>query len=110
MVSRIYIMKYIINARYPGEWRGTSFGFVLHWQEQLDKYEELDLEGTPPKQKLLMLQNAVGDVEALAQVKLMNDHDIARGNPPLTYKRYVQVLLSACSTYDSPRSTSDRNK
>jgi hypothetical protein len=24
------LMKYIINAKYPGEWRGTSFGFV--WQ------------------------------------------------------------------------------
>jgi hypothetical protein len=32
------LMKYIINARYPGEWRGTSFGFVLHWQEQLAKH------------------------------------------------------------------------
>jgi hypothetical protein len=104
------LMKYIINARYPGEWRGTLFGFVLHWQEQLAKYEELDLEVTPPKQKLRMLQNAEGDVEALAQVKLMNDHDIARGHPPLTYERYVQVLLSACSTYDSQRSSSDRKK
>jgi hypothetical protein len=28
------LMKYIINARFPGEWRGTSFGFVLYWQEQ----------------------------------------------------------------------------
>jgi hypothetical protein len=82
------LMKYIIKARYL-EWRGNSFGFAVHWQEQLAKYEELDLEITPPKQKLQMLQNAVGDVEALAQVKLMNDHDIARGHPPLTYERYV---------------------
>jgi hypothetical protein len=104
------LTKYTINARYPGEWRGTSFGFVLHWQEQLAKYEELDLEVTPLKQKLRMLQNAVGDVEALAQVKLMNDHDIAHGHPPLTYERCVQVLLSVCSTYDSQRSASDRKK
>jgi hypothetical protein len=104
------LMRYIINAKYPGEWRGTSFGFVLHWQEQLAKYEELDLEITPPKQKLDMLQNAVGDVEALERVKLMNDHDVARGHPPLTYKRYVQVLLSTCSTYDSQHSSGDRKK
>jgi hypothetical protein len=103
-------MKYIIKARYPPEWRGTSFGFVLHWQEQLSKYEELDLEVTPPKQKLQMLQNAVGDVEAVEQVKLMNIHDIAHGHPPLTYERYVQVLLSTCSTYDSQRSSSDWRK
>jgi hypothetical protein len=60
------LIKYIINAKYPGEWRGTTFGFVLHWQERLTKYKELDLEISPPKQKLRMLQNAVGDVKALA--------------------------------------------
>jgi hypothetical protein len=49
---------------------------------QLAKYEELDLEITPPKHQLRMLQNAVGDVEALAQIKLMNYHDVKRGHPP----------------------------
>jgi hypothetical protein len=95
------LMKYIINAKYPGEWRGTSFGSVLHWQEQLAKYKELDLEITPPKQKLSMLQNAVGDVDTLAWVTFMNDHDVSHGYPPLTYERYVQVLLSTCSMNDS---------
>jgi hypothetical protein len=66
MVGWGYVMEYIINGMYPGKWRGSSFGFVLHWQEQLAKYEELDLEITPPKQKLRMLQNAVRDVEELA--------------------------------------------
>jgi hypothetical protein len=89
---------------------GTSFGFVLHWQEQLAKYEELDLEITPPKQKLQMLQNTMRDVEALARVKLMNDHDIACGHPPSTYEQYVQVLLSTCSTYDLQHSSVDRKK
>jgi hypothetical protein len=110
MISWGYIDEVYHHAKYPGEWRGTSFGFVLHWQEQLAKYEELDLEITPPKQKLCLLQNAVGDVEELALVKLMNDHDIAHGHPPLTYERYVQVLLSTCSTYDSQRSSGDRKK
>jgi hypothetical protein len=36
---------------YPREWRGTSFRFVLHWQEQLAIYKELVREITPPKQK-----------------------------------------------------------
>jgi predicted S18 family serine protease len=31
----------------------------------------------------------------------MNDHDVARGHPSLTYERYVKVLLSTCSTSDS---------
>jgi hypothetical protein len=57
-----------------------------------------------------MLQNAVGEVEALARVKLVNDHDVAHGHPPLTYERYVQVLLSTCSTYDSQCSSGDQKK
>jgi hypothetical protein len=40
----------------------------------------------------------------------MNDHDIARGHPPLTYKGYIQVLLSTCSTYDLQHSSVDRKK
>jgi hypothetical protein len=57
-----------------------------------------------------MLQNAVGDVEALARLRLMNDHDIASGHRPVTYERYVQDLLSTCSTYDSQRSSGDHKK
>jgi hypothetical protein len=44
----------------------TEPSCLTHWQEQAAKYEELDLEITPPKQNLWMLQNAVGDVETLA--------------------------------------------
>jgi hypothetical protein len=47
-----------------------------------------------------MLQNAVGDVAALSYVKQLGDQDIARGLPPLTYGSYLELLLSACSTYD----------
>jgi hypothetical protein len=56
------LLQYITTARFPGSWRGTSYGFVLHWKEQIMRYEKLDLEPFPPKQKLRMLQNAVGDV------------------------------------------------
>jgi hypothetical protein len=62
------------------------------------KYERLELEDFPPKQKLRMLQNAVGDVTELTYVKQIGDQDIARGNHPLTYENlrscyYLHVLL-----------------
>jgi hypothetical protein len=53
-------------AQYPGDWRGTSFAFVLHWKEQVMKYEKLELEDFPPRQKLSLIQNAVGEVTELA--------------------------------------------
>jgi hypothetical protein len=64
------------------------------------KYEKLELEDFPPNQKLRMLQNAVSDATELAYVKQIGDQDIARGNTPLAYDGYMELLLSACSTYD----------
>ena len=64
------------------------------------KYEKLELEPFGDKQKLRMLQNAVGDANELSYVKQLGDQDIARGLPPLTYTSYLELLLSACSTYD----------
>jgi hypothetical protein len=72
---------------------------VLHWKERVIKHEKLELEPFGDKQKLRMLQNAVGYVAALSYVKQLGDH-IARGLPPLTYDSYLELLLSACSTYD----------
>lgn len=31
------LLQYITTTRYPGNWRGTSYAFVLHWKEQVTK-------------------------------------------------------------------------
>jgi hypothetical protein len=46
------LLQYITAARYPGDWRDTSFAFLLHWKEQVMKYEKLELEDFPPKLKM----------------------------------------------------------
>jgi hypothetical protein len=35
------LLRYITMACYPDNWRGTTFSFVLHWQEQVWRYERL---------------------------------------------------------------------
>jgi hypothetical protein len=104
------LLQYITSTRYPGTWRGSSYGFVLHWKEQVMKYERLELEPFPPKQKLRMLQNTVGDVTELAYVKQIGDQDIARGLPSLGYESYLELLMSACSTYDKKLSAPTKVK
>jgi hypothetical protein len=74
------------------------------------KYEKLELEDFPPKQKMHLIQNAVGEVTELAYVKQIGDQDVAQGNPPLTYKSYMELLLNACSTYDKKRSLPGKQK
>jgi hypothetical protein len=83
------LLKYISTVRYPGNWRGFAFAFVLHWKEQVRKCETLELEDLPPKQKLQMIQNAVGDVAELAHIKQLADLGVANGNKALTYDSYV---------------------
>jgi hypothetical protein len=112
-ISGDTLLKYITSARYPGNWKGTSYAFVLHWREQVKHYEKLELEDIPPKQKLRMLQNTVCDVADLANVKQLSDQIVARGEPPLNFEGYLELLLSACSTYDkshtNPRQSGQRN-
>ena len=55
-----------------------------------------------------MLQNTVSDVTDLSHVKQLSDQVVARGEPALGFEEYLELLLSACSTYDknhvTPRS------
>ena len=53
--------------------------------------------------KTIMLQNTVAGVSELHQVKTQSDHDRAHGGTTLTYEKYLNLLLSAASTYDSKR-------
>jgi hypothetical protein len=94
------LSQYNTAAKYPGTWRGSLFKFVLHWKEKVMEYKTLKLEEFPSKQKLRMLQNAFAEVSELAYVKPIGDQDIAPGNQPLVYETYMELLLSACSTFD----------
>jgi hypothetical protein len=63
------LLQHITSDCYPGSWQGTSYAFVLHWKYQVMKYEKLELEAIPPKQKLRMLKNAVSEVPELQHIK-----------------------------------------
>jgi hypothetical protein len=57
-ISGDTLLQYITTARFPGNWHGTSYGFVLHWKEQITNY-------FPPKQKLFNIQNSVSNIAEL---------------------------------------------
>jgi hypothetical protein len=94
------LLQYITTTRYPDTWRVTSHDYVLHWKEQIMKYDKLELEAFPPKQKLGLLQNAAGDVSELLYIEQIGDQDVARGYQALTYESYMELLLLTCSIYD----------
>lgn len=97
------LLTYITSARLgTGEWKGTTEGFIVHWQEQIRRYEK-QLEASEhfsESQKKVMLENAVHPIKELAQVKISADIDLTRTGKPLTYDQYVNLLLAAAASYD----------
>jgi hypothetical protein len=63
------------------------------------KYEKLELETFPSKQKLRLLHNTVGDVAEFLYIKQIEDQDVAPQYQPLTYESYMELLLLARSSY-----------
>jgi hypothetical protein len=57
-----------------------------------------------------MLQNTVTDVADLANVKQLSGQMVARGDLPLTFEGYIELLLSACSTYDKSNTTTRQSR
>ena len=54
------ILSYITSARLgDGSWKGTTHAFILHWQDQVCRYEKQvnTSDHFSPGQKKVMLQN-----------------------------------------------------
>jgi hypothetical protein len=99
------ILSYITSCKLgeASAWHGPTASFVLHWQNQVRLYEnQVNIEEYFSNgQKKNMLQNAVHPVQELCAVKTQADHHKTQTGKDLTYDQYVNLLLSAASTYDA---------
>jgi hypothetical protein len=91
-------------------WKGTTLSFILHYQEQIRLYDQLQ---PPNKQtsdhvKMIYLQNAVYAIEELRSVQTTGSQlALANGTVP-TYKDYEALLKLAASTYDRAHAPAKR--
>ena len=107
-VESSQLLTYITSTRLgTGSWKGSSHSFILHWQNQVRKYEEL----VPIKDRFsdtinrTMLENAVTGIQDLRAVKdQANQLQVCLGTP-ITYDKYCSLLLSAALTYNSQFAT-----
>ena len=105
------LLSYITSAKLgDGSWKGSTEGFILHWQDQVRKYEnQVDkAEHFSDAQKRTMLQNAVHPEEELRQVKNNMDLEHTKTGKILTYQQYVNLLLSAAAAHDLKFATKQR--
>jgi hypothetical protein len=96
------LLKYIMSARFTGNWRDTVYSFVLHWKEQVSYYEKLELKDITTEQKLRMLKNTVADVADLQSVKHIEDQNIACGKHLLDGKSTWNYYCLHAQTMTSP--------
>lgn len=72
MIDSSTILSYITSARLGnGEWKGSTEGFILHWQDQVRLYERQvpTSDHFSDGQKRNILENAVHNVSELRQIK-----------------------------------------
>jgi hypothetical protein len=93
------LLQYTHTARVEN-WKGTTLSFILHYQEQIWLYDQLQPpnEQTSNHAKMIYLQNAVYAIKELRSVQTTGSQlALTNGTVPM-YKDYEALLKSAAST------------
>ena len=95
-------LQYVTTSNLDdGNWKGGCHAFVLHWQDQVWKYHDLN-----PSQTLTLtlqhtlLQNAVHSIPELCAIKVQAEQLKTHTGKALTYDQYCSLLLSAAQQHD----------
>ena len=91
------ILTYITTAQLGiGTWKGTTHAFILHWQDQVRKYQTLAPRSLLPQElPCTMQENAVHPIDSLRMVKTQSEQHKAYTRIELSYFQYTSLLLSA---------------
>ena len=80
------LLEFLSCKKLDHTWKGSTIGFLLHWNEQLRKFENLVPVAArlPEPSKKRMLENAVSTIEDLQRVKTTEEANITLGHVPTT--------------------------
>jgi len=95
------LLNYIVTSRIDdGTWTGTAQGYLLHWNKQVNDYNEKQKTGEiKDMQKRIHLQAAVKGNPKLASIKSMSQLQGKLGSS-ITYQQYFDLLIEAAIQYD----------
>ena len=103
------ITHYLTNTVLDNQFRGTTQQFVLHFNEQFRRLDDLtDIsERMPDSIKLALLQNAVKDIPQLSIEETLDEYTSTTcGNGSFThlnYSSYYNLLINAVSDMMPPK-------
>ena len=101
------LTHHVTNTVLDSQFRGISQQFVLHFNEQFRRLDELtDLtERIHESIKMALLQNAVEDIPQLSIVVTLDKYSSTTSGAGscrhLTYTSYYNLLINACVKYDA---------
>ena len=107
------LLAYITTFRLEtGSWKGSTELFIIHWQNQIRKYEQLvdTNDCFSDTVKRTMLKNTIKHIDDLRAVKVQADQFQVQMGTKITYEQYCSLLLSAAQSYDSQFATKINSK
>ena len=95
------LLNYIVTSRIDdGTWTGSAHAYLLHWNKQVNEYNEKKTTGKIlDEQKKIHLEAAVKGNPKLANVKTMLQLQGKLGTQ-INYQTYFDLLLEAAIQYD----------
>ena len=95
------LLNYIVTSRIDdGTWTGSAHAYLLHWNKQVNEYNEKKTTGKIlDEQKKIHLEAAVKGNPKLANVKTMSQLQGKLGTQ-INYQTYFDLLLEAAIQYD----------
>ena len=96
------LVEYLNTAKLDSNWRYSTQKFLTDWRDKLRQLQEMtnvhDHYGDHVKKR--MLEASVRLIPGLANIKAIDEHHEAIGQPPLTFDAYFNLLISAAVRRD----------
>jgi hypothetical protein len=101
-IAKDKLVAYLATAKLNSSWKGTTEGFLLHWQEQFRLLNDIlpSEEHYAAAVKKRMLEAAVRQIPELQRIKDLDNNRVAAGGIALEYDAYYTALLSAAVQRD----------
>ena len=95
------ILHYLITAKVDdGKWKGDTDSFLLHWEKQVEIYNDKSVDKIQEAHQRMYLEQAVRGIPELAVVKTTAKTVAKQNKSPVTYEMYLDLLHDAAMQYD----------
>ena len=91
------LLSYITSSNLgDGKWKGTTHAYIIHWQDQVRIYHDLNPNHALSDDiQCTLLANSVHPITELRAVKAQSMQHMTHTGQDLTYHQYCSLLLSA---------------